>query len=91
MPKIVKEPPLKCVKEYSMKVIDCYYIKGYGKESKCKKIHGVGIAYNVGKSLLYCKAIVVASSTLAISPIVCMIGLGVGQGFVSAAKSSIGM
>lgn len=68
-----------------MRVINCYYIKGYGKESTCTKIHGVGIAYNVGKSLLYCKAIGVASSTLAISPIACVIGLGIGQGFINGA------
>ena len=74
-----------------MRIVDCYYIKGYGKESTCKKIHGVGIAYNVGRSLLYCKAITVASSTLAISPIVVALGLVVTQGVMSAAKSQIGL
>ena len=68
-----------------MRIIDCYYIKGYGKESKCYKIHGVGIGYNLGKSTLYCKGIGVASGVLSISPLVVCLGLGVGQGFINAA------
>lgn len=67
-----------------MKIIDCYYIKGRGKESTCRKIHGVGIAYNVGKTLLYCRAIGIVSSALAVPPIAVCIGLGVGQGFVNS-------
>lgn len=72
-----------------MKIIDCYYIKGHGKESKCYKIHGVGIAYNVARSAIYVKGIGIASSTLAVSPIALMIGLGLGQGFVGAAVNTI--
>lgn len=68
-----------------MRIIDCYYIKGYGKESKCYKIHGVGIGYNVGKTALYCKGVGVASGILAVSPLIVCLGLGVGQGFVGAA------
>lgn len=78
-----------------MKIIDCYYIKGYGTDSKCMKIHGVGIAYNVLSGIVYCKGITVASGVLSISPLALMIGLGVGQGFASAAinatKNSIGI
>lgn len=68
-----------------MRIIDVYYIKGNGKESSCKKIHGVGIAYNVARGMLYCKAIGIASSTLAVSPLVIALGLSVGQGFVGGA------
>lgn len=68
-----------------MKIIDCYYIKGNGADSKCYKIHGVGIVYNVGASLVYCKGIVIASGVLSVSPLMVCLGLGVGQGFVSAA------
>lgn len=68
-----------------MRIIDCYYIKGDGKDSKCYKIHGVGIAYNVSKGMLYCKGLGVVSSVLSVSPLVVCLGLGVGQGFVSAA------
>ena len=67
-----------------MRIIDCYYIRGYGKDSKCTKIKGVGIAYNVVSGMAYCKVIGVASSALAIPPLALMIGIGVGQGFVSA-------
>ena len=68
-----------------MRIIDCYYIKGYGKESKCYKIHGVGIGYNIGMCAVYCKGIGVASGILAVSPIVVCLGLGVAQGFVKSA------
>ena len=78
-----------------MKVIDCYYIKGYGKESKCTKIHGVGIAYNVLSGMVYYKGMTIASGLVGIPPLALMLGLGVGQGFVSAAinatKNSIGI
>lgn len=66
-----------------MKIIDCYYIKGYGKDSKCHKIHGVGIAYNVTKGMLYCKGIAIASSVLSIPTLALCVGLGVCQGFVT--------
>lgn len=68
-----------------MRVIDCYYIKGCGKDSKCIKIRGVGIAYNIVSGMVYCKSIGVASGVLCIPPLALMIGLGVGQGFMSAA------
>lgn len=68
-----------------MRIIDCYYIIGKGKASKCYKIHGVGIAYNVSKGMLYCKGLGVVSSVLSVSPLVVCLGLGLGQGFVSAA------
>lgn len=78
-----------------MKIIDCYYIKGHGTESKCTKIHGVGIAYNVVSGMVYCKSITLASRVVGIPPLALMIGLGVGQGFVSATikatKNSIGI
>ncbi|MEG0086973.1 MAG: hypothetical protein RR817_10930 [Niameybacter sp.] len=67
-----------------MRIIDCYYIKGYGKESKCVKIHGVGIAYNVARGMVYCKAIGAASGVLSIPPLALAIGLSIGQGFVSS-------
>lgn len=68
-----------------MRVIDAYYIKN----GKCIKIHGVGIAYNVARGMLYCKAITLASGVLCISPVVVALGLAVGQGFVGAASEFI--
>lgn len=65
-----------------MRIIDAYYIKN----GKCIKIHGVGIAYNVARGMLYCKAITLASGVLCVSPIALMIGIGVCKGFVDAAK-----
>lgn len=62
-----------------MRIIDCYYIKGYGTDSKCYKVHGVGIAYNTCRGLLYSKAIMVGAAYLAISPMTLAVGLGVGQ------------
>lgn len=53
-----------------MRILDCYYISGYGKESKCTKIHGVGIGYNVVTGLAIGKGIMVASSVLSMSPVV---------------------
>lgn len=67
-----------------MKIIDCYYIKGVGKDSKCYKIHGVGIAYNVSKTFVYGKAIMAISTALAIPPLGVVIGVGVTQGFLNA-------
>lgn len=72
-----------------MKIIDCYYIKGNGTDSKCYKIHGVGIAYNITTSLVYCKGVMIASGVLAIHPLVVCLGLGVGQGFVNGAVQYI--
>lgn len=68
-----------------MRIIDCYYIKGYGKESKCYKIHGVGIGYNICKATVYGEGIGIASTILSTSPIVVCLGLGVAQGFVKSA------
>ena len=68
-----------------MKIIDCYYINGYGKDSKCYKVYGVGIGYNLCTTALYCKGVSIASGILAVSPLVVCLGLGVGQGFVGAA------
>lgn len=72
-----------------MRIIDCYYIKGYGNDSKCYKIHGVGITYNLIKSVVYIKGIGFMSTALSIPPLGLMIGLGVGEGFVSAAINTI--
>ena len=78
-----------------MRIIDCYYIKGYGRDSKCTKIHGVGIAYNVLLGISYCKAVTVASGALSVSPMALMIGLSVSQGFmggfINATKNSVGI
>lgn len=78
-----------------MRVIDCYYIKGYGKESTCTKIRGVGIAYNILSGTLYYKGVTIASGVVGIPPLALMLGLGVGQGFVGAiintTKNSIGI
>lgn len=68
-----------------MRMIDCYYIRGCGKESKCYKIHGVGIGYNLCTTAVYCKGVGIASGVLAVSPLVVCLGLGVGQGFIGAA------
>ena len=72
-----------------MRMVDCYYIKGYGKESKCYKIHGIGIAYNVAKSAVYLKGVGIVSTALSVPPLGLMLGLGVGQGFVKTAITTI--
>lgn len=68
-----------------MRMIDCYYISGYGKDSKCTKIHGVGIAYNVSVGMTYAKGVTIVAGVLAIHPIVVCLGYGVAQGFVKGA------
>lgn len=72
-----------------MRIIDCYYIKGNGSDSKCYKIHGAGIAYNVAKGLIYAKGIGVVSLLTSLPPIGVVIGVGVGSGFVNVAINMI--
>lgn len=68
-----------------MTKVDCYYIRIKNGQIKTTKIHGVGIAYNVAKSMIYLKVLTIGGAIIGISPLALGLIVGVGQGFISAA------
>ena len=65
-----------------MRIVDCYYISGNGKDSKCYKIHGVGIGYNVAKAYVYGKGIMAASGFISLPPLVVALGISITGGVI---------
>lgn len=65
-----------------MRIIDCYYIRTKNNKTKTIKIHGVGIAYNVTKNLLYYRVVSSIATALAVNPIVLVLALSLGTGFI---------